>query len=60
MILPKRPHFLKLKTELMGGSPNGDDKTCMASLFLSPSVSAYSKQILKESSNDVTIILLCL
>ena len=58
----------------MGGRPNGDDRTCMAPLrfiFLSlmviqtyclsiPFVSAYSKQLIKESSNDVTIILLCL
>ena len=70
----KKPH---LETELMGGSPNGDDRTCMAplrfiflslmviqtyrlSIVLSPFVSAYSKQLIKESSNDVTIILLCL
>ena len=75
MILQKKPPFLKLKTELMGGSPNGDDRTCMAplrfiflslmviqtyhlSIVLSPFVSAYSKRLLKESSNDVTIVLL--
>ena len=29
MILPKKKHqFLKLKIELMGGRPNGDDSTC--------------------------------
>ena len=45
MILSKKPHFLKLKTELMGGSPNGDDRTCMASfrfIFLSLTSTGYS------------------
>ena len=33
-------------------------QTYHLSIILSPSVSADSKQLLKESSNDVTIILL--
>ena len=46
MIFPKKkPQFVKLKTELMGEGPNGDDKT-------------GSKRLLKESSDDVTIVLL--
>ena len=28
MILPKKPHFLKLKIKFMGGRPNDDDRTC--------------------------------
>ena len=32
ILTKKKPHFLKLKTKLIGGSPNGDDRTCMAAL----------------------------